>query len=198
MVYGETGRYPLDISVKVRMVSYWCKLTTGRCSKLACRMYKVVENCHRNNTLSVRWIGCIERLFNDMGYSNIFQGGEFLNETWLKRAIRLRLQDQFVQSWNADVQSSRKGVSYRLFKTGWGLEQYLLTLPPVLRICNSNQLGDEYHFLLICKKLSSLRNKYIPRYYHNRPSVLKLGQLLNNDQLHIQLSKYIKAGLCEF
>jgi hypothetical protein len=26
MVYGELGRYPLEIDIKVRMISYWCKL----------------------------------------------------------------------------------------------------------------------------------------------------------------------------
>ena len=26
MVYGELGRYPIDIDIKVRMISYWSKL----------------------------------------------------------------------------------------------------------------------------------------------------------------------------
>jgi hypothetical protein len=26
MVYGELGKYPLEIDIKVRMISYWSKL----------------------------------------------------------------------------------------------------------------------------------------------------------------------------
>ena len=28
MIYGELGRYPLDISIKLRMINYWFKLVT--------------------------------------------------------------------------------------------------------------------------------------------------------------------------
>ena len=30
MVYGEFGRYPLEIMIKIRMVKYWCKLLNGK------------------------------------------------------------------------------------------------------------------------------------------------------------------------
>jgi hypothetical protein len=30
MVYGELGRYLLEIDIKVRMISYWCKLIQGK------------------------------------------------------------------------------------------------------------------------------------------------------------------------
>jgi hypothetical protein len=29
MVYGELGRYPLDIEIKVRTISFWAKLISG-------------------------------------------------------------------------------------------------------------------------------------------------------------------------
>jgi hypothetical protein len=30
MVYGELGRYPLDIDIKVRTISFWAKLISGK------------------------------------------------------------------------------------------------------------------------------------------------------------------------
>jgi hypothetical protein len=30
MVYGELGRYPLEIDIKIRMVSYWAKFIDGK------------------------------------------------------------------------------------------------------------------------------------------------------------------------
>ena len=108
------------------------------------------------------------------------------------------------------------------------MEQYLLKLPSILRICmckfrtsnhrlaieklrytnvpreqrtcnlcNSNQLGDEFHFLFTCTRLSTERSKYIPVYYTTRPNVIKFEQLINNESKTVQLklAKFIKAGL---
>jgi hypothetical protein len=30
MVYGELGRYPLDIDIQVRTISFWAKLISGK------------------------------------------------------------------------------------------------------------------------------------------------------------------------
>ena len=42
MVYGEFGRYPLEILVKTRMVKFWFKLLSGKNTKIACTMYKLL------------------------------------------------------------------------------------------------------------------------------------------------------------
>ena len=30
MVYGEFGRCPLELMIKIQMVKYWCKLLNGK------------------------------------------------------------------------------------------------------------------------------------------------------------------------
>jgi hypothetical protein len=42
MVYRELGRYPLEIDITVRMISYWCKLIQGKQSKLSTITYKLL------------------------------------------------------------------------------------------------------------------------------------------------------------
>jgi hypothetical protein len=41
------GRYLLEIDIKVRMISYWCKLIQGKQSKLSTIAYTLlyVKNC---------------------------------------------------------------------------------------------------------------------------------------------------------
>ena len=37
--------------------------------------------------------------------------------------------------------------------------------------CNTNDLEDEYHFVLICPLYDDIRSNYIKRYFVNHPSV---------------------------
>ena len=40
MLYGELGRYPLNITVKLKIVSFWSKLIDGKQSKLSSLIYR--------------------------------------------------------------------------------------------------------------------------------------------------------------
>ena len=44
--------------------------------------------------------------------------------------------------------------------------------------CNSLDVEDEFHFILICSSNTELRRKFIKPYYWKHPSVFKLIQLL--------------------
>ena len=39
MLYGELGRYPLNIKVKLKILSFWSKLIDGKQSKLLSLVY---------------------------------------------------------------------------------------------------------------------------------------------------------------
>ena len=44
MVYGELGRYPISIDIKVRIIKFWCKLIMGKQSKLSHICFKLLYN----------------------------------------------------------------------------------------------------------------------------------------------------------
>ena len=46
MVYGETGRYPLLITVKTRMIMYWAKILMGNDNKLTSVFYRFFYKCY--------------------------------------------------------------------------------------------------------------------------------------------------------
>ena len=48
------------------------------------------------------------------------------------------------------------------------------------KLCNLNEIEDEYHFILQCPLYNDIRMKFIKTYYHKRPSVLKLTQLITS------------------
>ena len=67
MVYGESGRFPLSVEIKVRLISYWCKLVTGQCSKLSSKCYGSLLHLHRSNIVHSPWIAYVEQVLNESG-----------------------------------------------------------------------------------------------------------------------------------
>ena len=46
--------------------------------------------------------------------------------------------------------------------------------------CDVNEIEGEFHFVIVCPIYTYLRNKYINKYYTNRPSMSKFVQPLNS------------------
>ena len=36
MIYGELGRYPVEIDIKIIIISFWAKIICGKQSKISC------------------------------------------------------------------------------------------------------------------------------------------------------------------
>ena len=224
MVHGELGVFPVDIAVKERMIGYWAKLVTGKETKLAVKMYSVMYRMHIEGEFSSPWLLHIKTILENCGMANIWQAQTFPNVVWLKKAVRLRLQDQFIQQWQTEVFNSDKCILYRAYKEVFGFEDYL-NLPTELRVplcklrmsnhklavergryrdiprnervcdlCDANTLGDEFHFLLKCSKFENIRKYYIPRKYWRRPNIISFCNLLNCKLLKVKLAKFVKEA----
>ena len=62
------------------------------------------------------------------------------------------------------------------------------------RKCNfCLELEDEFHFLLECKLYITLRKCILPKYYWNRPNMLKFSELISTDNVKLMnlLAKYV-------
>jgi hypothetical protein len=59
--------------------------------------------------------------------------------------------------------------------------------------CNSNQIEEEYHFLLVCPYYRDIRIKYLPSYYCHWPKITKFESILSsNSRKRTQnLSRYL-------
>jgi hypothetical protein len=70
MVYGELGRFSLEIKVKMRMVSYWNKLL--QTEKLSSSIYRLLLSLKNNGVQTFTWLNHYESIFNDSGLGYIF------------------------------------------------------------------------------------------------------------------------------
>ena len=61
-------------------------------------------------------------------------------------------------------------------------------------ICDLNDLGDEYHYVMICPVFKDIREIYLKKYYINRPSVFKFTALMQSKNRNIltNLAKFIR------
>ena len=80
------------------------------------------------------WMACIKDIFDACGLSYIWTNQTFHSFIWLKSYVKETLKTQFVQEWNSIINDSSKCINYRIFKTNFGIENYLLNLPKDLRI----------------------------------------------------------------
>ena len=121
MVYGELGRYPLDICIKLRIIKYWAKLVTGKQDKLLVIMFKLAFRKHENDFL---WLSFVKQTLDECGLSYLWNDQSVVNIPWLNANLKQILTDQFKQLWLSDIQNSSKTPNCRIFKNELKLENY--------------------------------------------------------------------------
>ena len=213
IVYGETGRYPIEINIKTRMITYWCGLLESR-QKISSALYSIAHSKFVNNNYDIPWIKSIRNIFNECGLPYMFQLRNIPFKNWVKSNIKQKLIDQFIQTWNDDIQTSPKCLNYRIFKTDICFEEYfnilnirdLITLCkfrtlnhslPIEKgrwhniereerkctICDMSVVGDEYHYIMECPSLENQTKNYIPQHIYRRHNTLKFHSLFNTNRI---------------
>ena len=66
MIYGELGCFPLYIDIKTRVISYWCKLLTGKASKLSTISYKLLHSFFCNGNMSAPWVKFVKDILDNI------------------------------------------------------------------------------------------------------------------------------------
>ncbi|MCG8034442.1 MAG: reverse transcriptase family protein [Candidatus Thiodiazotropha taylori] len=205
MLFGEFGRYPLEIVIKSRMVGFWNRLLSGKQSKLSYILYRKLTE---TPSLNCKWVLKVKQILDECGMSEIWASQT--SNPHISKKVTERLKDQYLQKWNASLNNSTKGRNYGIFKESIQLEEYFLKLTPRFYIqlakfrtanhrfpcevsrwqnvetsenkchlCNKQDVGDEMHYLLICPHFLEERKKFVKPYYFSRPNILKFRQLLN-------------------
>jgi hypothetical protein len=81
-VNGELGRFPLEIKVKMGMVSYWNKLLEKE--KLSSSIYRLLLSLKHNGAQTFKWLNHVESIFNDSGLGYIFHSQDSSDYTRIK------------------------------------------------------------------------------------------------------------------
>ena len=133
MLYGELGRFPISVTIKKQVISFWSKLLLSKESKLSHRLYSVLYNNSVNYHYDFPWLQNVKSILDEVGMSNIWIYQHPQNSSWLSKTVLLKLQDQYKQSWSASINDSSKCLNYKIFKTEHKFENYLIRMSPKMR-----------------------------------------------------------------
>ena len=115
MVYKETGRFLLYVTVYTGMVCYWTKLFLSSENKIVCILYRHIYDIFCKRSYENLWLPCIHNFFfNSCRFSNIRNEQALANDIFYY-CLR-HLKDQFIQKWQCDFQDSSKGEINYIFK----------------------------------------------------------------------------------
>ena len=149
---------------------------------------------------------------------------------WFKNKIKLRLSDIYNQKWSSDKTNNSVCLNYRLMTDQKALQKYFnlprqhmyalckfkcanSRIPTITgrysnkpledrtcTVCESNEIGDEFHYLFKCSKFKDERVKYIKAYFINNPSGYKMNKLFNepNKRQMLNLAKFVGEIMQEF
>ena len=79
------------------------------------------------------WLSEIKNILDNTGHSFIWLSQILPENLSIVHAVKISLQDQYVQEWNTIINDSSKCVLYRTFKRNFVFENYLTTLSPYNR-----------------------------------------------------------------
>ena len=147
---------------------------------------------------------------------------QYTTKQFLKCTIFDTLNHLEQEKWLETVNTNQYCFNYRIFKKNLIFENYLTDLSFYYRLifskfrcknnklpvnkqrfdkeildrncnlCQNRDLGDEFHYIFICKFFSKERKKYLDHNFCTKPNVLKMQELFNSQE------KLTLINLCKF
>jgi hypothetical protein len=145
-VYAETGRFPLHVRQQVDTVKYWARLSSLPQSDILNKCLKIQESLHARGQSN--WYSKVNEIIAKAQIAN----PESLNPETLTTNIKMHIyreeQSKILSGIN-DSTANPKLRSYKLFKTTYCVEPYLMINLPKKSYCNIARFRVSSHNLRI-------------------------------------------------
>ena len=64
MVYGELGRFPLEVHITLKMVCFWHRIASNE-NKLSGKLYKLLLHLSEHDNFNFKWVSYIKSILDD-------------------------------------------------------------------------------------------------------------------------------------
>ena len=113
MVYGELGRYPLNIEYTSKCILFWARIISGPVSKLWVKMYNLLYKMYNLGIYNSPWLSFVKSTLLSAGFGYVWQEQKIPRTLeYFKKVFKTRLKDQYLQTWTDDVASNAKCINY--------------------------------------------------------------------------------------
>ena len=230
MLHAELGRVPIELHVKSRMIGYWISLVNGKTYKYSRQIYNImfVESLRGKSFRWLDYIKSIMISVGmpDLIHQPVINNPKSIKARIIRTLKDLHTQDWhakleqsskgqtygiFKQDLNFEpyLRSLSQTVYIPLieFRTSnyklpveTGRWENIPLQERKCNLCNKNDLGDGFHYLLVCTHFTNVRTELLKPYYYTRPNILKYKDLLTctNKNILLNLSKFVKTIMKEF
>ena len=202
IIYGETGSHKIELNINKRIINFWNHLKNDQ-GKISNMIFKFSHTLFNQiNGLKSKWLLKVNQILISAGTPYLWNIG-YIASPALKSLIDHRIKDYLLHEWHTMLDNNRLCLNYRLIKETFEIEHYLTISDEKIRIplakfrsgshflpisdqryrdmdprnycplCQTNEVGDEYHYIMSCPAFNHQRSKYIDPYFTNRPNILK-------------------------
>ena len=200
-----------------RVISYWVRLIenleSNNTTKLAGKVYVLINHLHNQRLVKSKWINNVKDILCNNGFSGIWYSQSFINGNWLRKSVKQKIKDIFIQKWLSDLDRTSNSNLYKHLKQSFKENCYIKNLnshlcrkmiafltrnhnlpvevgrwrniPVNERLCTlCRDIGDEYHFLMICPIFRNDRKKFLKKTTYTRPNMMKFVDLLKSENIY--------------
>ena len=127
LIYGETGRYAMNIDATISTVRYWLRISklppTRLPNQVLQLLYRNIDQIDRLK--KENWLTKIRRCLVDNGFSEVWEAKGTQNEKAFVKHLKDKLIENFIDNWKTKLMNSDRFFTYRIFKSDFGREFYL-------------------------------------------------------------------------
>ena len=129
-IYGETGRFPLYLYHKCKVIDYWIRLELLPENKLVKQSFNMIKNLHQCGFKT--WLEKVENILKEANMGPL-QDQDYLenkagNLKHIYNSVKQALYDDFTNSWPTEINEYPKMRTYVTFKQELRMETYLLEI----------------------------------------------------------------------
>ena len=135
MIFGDLGCYPIKAEINSRLLTFWYKLmidSINNVNKLSCMMLKLHMNLFDNGDYKLPWLEHVFSTLNNLGMTFLWHR-QSVSVNVFKKMIKQRIKDQYLQQWNNEMHNNSLCYNYRMFKTDFCFESYIVNLDKPLQ-----------------------------------------------------------------
>jgi hypothetical protein len=164
-LYGETGRFPIVLRQKVKLIKYWLRLQALPDTMIVKQVYTMLKNMDSNGY--VNWSTNVKEVLSEYGLQDIWYK-ECIPKCEIQSCIsnfKICVYKRFTNNWYNEVQNFTSMRTYIQFKTELCMESYLLNIT------------DYKVRKMLSKFRLSSHNLEIERGRHCKPKILEVNRL---------------------